>query len=714
MSGGGREADRPLPGFGLAVAALVFCVGLAWLWRGAYPPVAAPLSLGVEFPRGTAGRGEPLVTTGESGDADFLAVRYIDESTAVLFYDVWGMGGPTSAPFALRPGERRQLTIEMPTLAHIASFRSHEKRPLRVTLDGAVVLAGDVHFHRRAPADLFFAWNPAGGDLVQPGFGGKLFAADGRALVGGPEVFFGFRDRINWLGSARWLALLAVGVATAAAGFLAARSRSLLARCGDLLWGMANRTPFPPRAAPSSHVVFLITAAACVVVFAAVLTCGTFRLIAPDAFGEQYDWQARSLLQGRLDLPREARTAESFVFEERTYIYFGPTPALLRLPFVIVGAGFGQLTRLFLLGYFAAWLAAVYAVLIAVTRLARGPAALPSRGTTILVTVCAGLGSTMFFLASRAYVYHEAILCGAVFALWAGWCVLRWLGEPTRAWWAGALVCGVLAVQARPPAGLFALGLLGAAALALGLRDRVWRRPLAIAALAIAGVASFNAVSWLKFRSLEGAPLRYHVQYDAARLAAIRGKNFHVENLRHNFDAYAWRPHLELRPAFPYLYLSPNRDTVYREARIDLAEPTLAVPYAMPALALLALAGGAWAFIRWRKARLPLALIAAGAGPMVLALLTAIAISHRYTGDFCPPLVLAACLGATALDLLPASVRRIAWVLLVLLAVASVLVTLALTLHYQGEVVWGVPDEFKARYQMLRQAADSALGFGRP
>ena len=95
---------------------------------------------------------------------------------------------------------------------------------------------------------------------------------------------------------------------------------------------------------------------------------------------------------------------------------------------------------------------------------------------------------------------------------------------------------------------------------------------------------------------------------------------------------------------------------------------------------------------------------------MALALFTAVAISHRYTGDFCPPLVLAAAFGAVAFDLLPASLRRLAWTLIGLLTVASVLVTLALALHYQGEGVWGVPDEFKARYQLLRQAFDSALG----
>ena len=58
--------------------------------------------------------------------------------------------------------------------------------------------------------------------------------------------------------------------------------------------------------------------------------------------------------------------------------------------------------------------------------------------------------------------------------------------------------------------------------------------------------------------------------------------------------------------------------------------------------------------------------------------------------------------------------RRVAWIALFGLGVVGVLVTLAITLHYQGELVWGVPEEIKARYQMLRHAVDSALGFTPP
>lgn len=701
-----------LLGGALALIALLIA-----LWREAYPPLPPRLTIEVIFPPGLAGRGEPLITTGAGGVADFLAVRYLDETTAVVFYDVWGMGGPTSAPFALKPGTPRRLEIEMPTLAHVASHRSHEQRPLRVTLDGATLLDEPAYFHRRAPSEIFFAANPVGGTLVQAGFSGKITTAEGRALHGGPAALFDPGARVHWLLGARPWALLGCLALSLLGGALAWWKVTALRRMHGFLFAAAPATVFPSVAGGPPHWWFFGAATASLIIFAAVLTSGTFRVIAPDEFGGQYDFQARSLLAGRLDLPEAARTGESFIYEGRIYMYFGPTPALLRLPFAGLDSVFGQLTRALMLAYFAGWLVAAYLILIHVTRLARGPAAWPSAGATVLLTVAAGPGSTLLFLASRAYVYHEAILCGAAFALWSAYGTLRFLAEPARGGWIGALVCGVLAVHARPPAGLFALAALGFAAVALALRPAgrpSLRRLAAIGTLAALGFLSFNALSYLKFESFEGAPLRYHVQYDAARLAAIDGKNFHLANFRHDFDAYAWRPDFEFRPVFPYFYLQRGGAVAYPTARLDLAEPTLALPYAMPALCVLALGGLALAAAAWREARLPLAVLTAGTTPMALALFTAVAISHRYTGDFCAPLVALGAFGLVALDRLPAHVRRPARLALAALAGVGVLITLALALHYQGEGVWGVPDEFKARYQMLRQAVDSALGFSRP
>ena len=465
--------------------------------------------------------------------------------------------------------------------------------------------------------------------------------------------------------------------------------------------------------------------AICALAFVTVITGSTFQINFRESFGDFYDYQAASLLRGKLDVPAEALNGEAFVFAGKIYGYFGPTPAVLRLPFALAGVGFGKLSRGLMAAEYVAALAAVYALLILANRtLSRRPT-WPSRLAVTLIVGGAGLACPLFFLSSRAYIYHEAILCGAAFALWGAWFALRFLAEPTRPrWWLGALACGVAAVHARPPAGLFALALLGSVALALvwrawaatraspaAARLRSLGRPAAVGVLAAAGILSFNGLSYLKFKSPGGAPLKYHVQYDAARLAVIDGRNFHLGNLPYNFESYVWRPNFVLRPGFPFFHIEGRSPDHYAGTHIDLPEPTVGLPYSAPSLMLLAAAAAILALLRCPAAREPLLIVLAASVPMTAALFTAIAISQRYTVDFCPPLIVFAAFGATAVEALSPAWRRTILTSALALAVAGLLVTLATTLHYQGELVWGVPDDVKDRYQLLRRAVDSALGF---
>ena len=89
----------------------------------------------------------------------------------------------------------------------------------------------------------------------------------------------------------------------------------------------------------------------------------------------------------------------------------------------------------------------------------------------------------------------------------------------------------------------------------------------------------------------------------------------------------------------------------------------------------------------------------------------AVAISQRYTADFLPALLIAAAFGLASAGFLSSGLQRAARVLFAVLALCSILITAATTLHYQGEGVWGVPDDVKARYQTMRQSADAFFRF---
>ena len=271
-------------------------------------------------------------------------------------------------------------------------------------------------------------------------------------------------------------------------------------------------------------------------------------------------------------------------------------------------------------------------------------------------------------------------------------------------------------MHARPSSGLFALCLVGFVALAhlgRGLKPPPWptlRRHAAIGALAALAIASFNGLSYLKFGTFDGSPLRFSVQYTPERLARFDGKNFHLANLPHNLDVYLLRPDFRLEPRFPYFFIGSLRGRGYPGAKLDLAEPVLAIPFAMPALFAMAVIGCGWALRYATPSRPPLAALALAVVPMSLALLTAVVTSHRYTGDFCPVLIACAAWGIAAFDGETPLFRRAFLVLASMLAALSIFITLALSLHFQGDYAWGVADDVKQNFQTLRKKMDSFFG----
>jgi hypothetical protein len=696
---------------GLA-ALLLLVTAASW---NAVPFLPGTILLEVTFPRGVPNRTDPIVCTGRFGDGDFLNVIYVGETTATIQYDSWGVGGPTSAPFTFVPGKPHALQIEMPSLADVRGARHDELRPLRVALDGREVLSAVVRFHARRPHEIYFAGNPIGGNTAGLLFSGSIVAENGERLRGGPHGLFDWPERVGfWARSHPWQVLLVLLASLAAAWAV-----------GPLVsWCLSKPlAALPPKTfvarGNSTHGSFAACALICLVAFSALVTGGTFRFVFEESFGQFYDYQAASLLRGRLDVPADALAGERFEVNGKIYGYYGITPALLRLPVVAAGVAFGHVSRIYLLGYYAACLVAAYLLLLQATRLLCGRGARPSAWAVVVFTLSTGLGSSLFFLGARAYIYHEAILCGAAFALWAAWCALRYLEAPGTRWWLGALACGTLAVHARPPSGLFALCVVGCVALAHLWRAqkmqpiRRWRwrrRHSAIGALAALGILSFNGLSYLKFGTFDGSPFRYAVQYTPDRIAKFEGKNFHLTNLHRNLDTYVLQPDFTLRPTFPFFFIETIHFRTYANARMDLEEPTLALPYAMPALFILALAGCGRAWLWAPRLRRPIAVLALAILPMTLALFAAIVTSHRYTADFCPFLIACAALGLAVVDAETSRWRAYFQAIVTLLAVTGIAITLAISLYFQGEAVWGVPDEERKNYQQLRRRVNTMFG----
>ncbi len=709
MSAAGvRRRWIPAAATGLLVLLSLTGLGLRWYW----PPLPRAVDLRVVFAPGELGRSEPLIVSGATGNGDFFFIRYLDRDTAVLGYERWFTSPLLSPAFAVRPGEAHNLHLEVPAFSQVIGGFSPGENRLRIQLDGRVMFDRPVAFQLRRRSHLFFGENPIGGTACGSPFRGRLARLDGRTLRGGVRHLCSWPERLQgWLTEGRWQVF---GVIVVSLG------------CAWLAWGVAalapgqlGRTLCAARALVSTHRWFFGSALVCLAGFGHLITGGGGPWFHAEPFGNFFDYQAAALLHGRIDVPEISLSEEAFLIDGKFYGYFGLLPAGLRLPWVIFELGFGLLSRVYMLGAFAVALGAAYAVLLAIRRLVTPHPAAPPAWISVVFTLNAGLGSTFLFLGSRAYVYHEASLWGAALALLATVFALRHLARPASRAWLPALALAVLSLHARPTTGLYALVLVAGSALAVAARpwDRrsplpfaAIRRPLLIAAACGAGVLTFNGVSYLKFGSFGGSPFQYHVQYPAERLARSEGKNFHLANFRHGFDHYLWVPAFTLRRNFPYFYMGGGRSPSYPNAKLDMEEPLTAIPYTMPGLTFLAL-GGVAAALRFRpRLLIPALVILAALIPMATALFMAIASSHRYTADFCPALIALAALGLAGIERLAPSARRALAAILLPLTAVGILCSSAIALHYQGAVVWGVPEKTMQHYEALRKRVDRFFG----
>jgi len=671
-----------------AATVSLVCIALVVVMR-VLPPLPSPLEFEVYRSGGAKGQLEPLITTGHFEYGDFLTIEYENDAQARIGYDAWGSGGPKSdlIPFAINT--RHRVAVKFPGFYMAPGAATGPKAPMQVWVDGNEVLRADVEFHYPFPDEIYFGRNPNGGT---PGarLQGTVSTVDGIALSRGAQPFFPWTTRLSGLLTSPYR-IAGVVLLTALFGWLVPLLRTK--------WRQPTRWSRTAWSAAVGGVLLTAT-------FAYIVTDETWAFIYPESFGSFYDFQALSLVHGRLDVPEASLSGESFFFGGKCFGYFGPTPAVLRIPLLLLGVPVGVLSRPMMVFEYAVCLAAIYALFVRIQRLVQ-PGRPVSAAAALVFLLTAGAGSTLFFLGSRAYIYHEAILCGAACGLWACYFTIQYADSKTMRAWLLAVALGTLAVHSRPPLGFLVLCFTGAVALMNAFRDARHQvaRHLLVGVFAAVGIVSFNGVSYLKFHTIEGCPLRYNVQYSGSRLARIEGKQFHLSNLRFGLHAYVLHPSLRFTRHFPFVESAGATPSEYPEAKNDIAEPMAGIPWAMPGLTLLAIAGfAAIPSLRADLRLLPL-VVWISAIPAACAMFAAIAVSHRYTADFLPWLVTSAAFGLAAMERSSPKWR----VLQYAAGVFSVFITLALTISFQGEGVWGVPAETRARYMHLKARVDALV-----
>jgi hypothetical protein len=431
-----------------------------------------------------------------------------------------------------------------------------------------------------------------------------------------------------------------------------------------------------------------------------MVTSGTFNLLRPGGFGSNfYDVQAHRLLQGHWDVPPSVMQIEGIVIGHRTYMYYGPTPALFRLPVALITHGLdGRLTAISMLVAFEVALGVLAHLSWRVRWLVRGPAPVTTAEVWIagVWTLFAGAGSILLFLAGWPTVYQEAELWGAALALATLDVILGFVIRPAGRKLVAAGVLATLAILTRASIGeapLVALGLLAAAHVVVWLSRRMtkgasgrWRRlgaPRQKGWLALPGASArtyggglvaatlvpaalYAAVNEIKFHTLYSLPLNHQIYSGQspsrqAALAANGGSLFGLKFIPTTVLQYLRPDALRFHRLFPFIGFPPPAKVLFH-VRFDTLDFASSATATMPFFVITALVG-LYALGR-RPARSRAGGVAAvrtvtlGAAAGTVASISIAYVANRYLSDAFPFLAVCSLVGVWFLAARWTAVRR--------------------------------------------------------
>jgi hypothetical protein len=452
-------------------------------------------------------------------------------------------------------------------------------------------------------------------------------------------------------------------------------------------------------------------AAPTLAVYSWIVTVGRLDPFQRNYFDNFFDAQARALFHGHLDVPRDVVQFEGFLIDGRTYIYFGPVPALLRMPLLLVTDRFdGRLTAVSMLAATIVLAVAAFRLVCVLRAAVRGDAPIVPReplAMGLLAVAC--LAAPPLFLASSAVVYHEAAIWGLALAVAGFDAVARWQREPTRRRLVVASALITAAVLSRQSVGF---GPLVALALSAGVvTARQWRpAPRTAGALGLAVLVPVVAAVGLneaKFGTMLTPPSDRHIQSllhpeRKEVLAEHGGSLFDLDFAPTTLKQYLRPDGVDVRRDFPWVDFPRLGPSLVGDTRFDELDWTSSIPASAPALTLGVLAAGVWA-VRTRGRRSGaeawrLAALAAGAAAGAAGVVAVGYVANRYLADVFPVVVVLGAVGFHAALGAAPRWRRLAAGTAVALVALGALGNTALALSYQRERGPVVPEAWRAQW----------------
>ena len=272
-----------------------------------------------------------------------------------------------------------------------------------------------------------------------------------------------------------------------------------------------------------------------------------------EVLGGAYDSQAEHFLRGDVGVDSAAIAHETMIVNGKVRMYFGPFPALLRIPLnFIYPGGHGKWSRI---SGFCAGVIALFAFAGSVTTALRSSPLL-SRARNWIGNTCMigfALGSPLLLLLGNLSIYDEAIIWGFAWSLAGLYFACR-----CRTTEGAALTRSLLAFSFCAGAALLSRATFGAPFLLVAplLAIRLFhRQPIRnITALFLplgAAFVFYLFLSYARFGDFSGMNMRYNIN-PVQRDFAVKHGLFRIERVPYSFADYFFLRSPKLKREAPF------------------------------------------------------------------------------------------------------------------------------------------------------------------
>jgi hypothetical protein len=415
-----------------------------------------------------------------------------------------------------------------------------------------------------------------------------------------------------------------------------------------------------------------------------------------EVLGGAYDSQAEHFLRGDVGVDSAAIAHETMVVNGKVRMYFGPFPALLRVPLnFIYPAGHGKWPRI---SGFCAGVIALFAF-AGLVRTALRSSPLSSRARNWIGNACVigfALGSPLLLLLGNLSIYDEAIIWGFAWSLAALYFACR-----SRTTEGAALTRSLLAFSFCAGAALLSRATFGAPFVLLAplLIIRLFhRQPFRniIALLVPLGTAFvfYLFLSYARFGDFSGMNMRYNIN-PVQRDFAVKHGLFRIERVPYSFADYFVLRSPKLQREAPFL--KANRKDYHHENLyvMPFTETYSSLLWssswillgAVIGMAMLLRPGGADSVDRAIAAILLL---------QIIVILSFMGLAQRYLAEIFPFLIF-----AFLIFLRQGKIAFQLRYLLIGLVVVSVVITSLTTVSWLVEADMNVPAETRAKWNQF-------------